>query len=457
MATRESRALTRLFRDQRQDKIYYGWWMVGAGFVLQAVYAVLVFQSFGAYVAVLRDEFGWSKTLFAAAFAMSRVESGALGPLQGWMVDRFGPRLVMQIGIVIMAAGFFWFSQLDSSVTFLLSFFVISIGAGLAGFMTLTIALVKWFERRRATALGLMSTGLAVGGLLVPVLVVAIDSFGWRDTAFVSGILVLVVGLPISFVMRTAPEEHGYHLDGEREPPARARAREDSGDFTVRQALRTRAFWFIALGHASAVLIVSAVMVHLVVYINEDLGYSLGAAAAMIALMTAFQMVGQIGGGFLGDRVNKRLLVVACMALHVFGLLLLANATALWMVAIFAIAHGLGWGGRGPQMAAIRADYFGRASFGTIMGFSSMIIMLGMIFGPLIAGVMADETGTYTAGFTLLAALAGVGSIFFVLLRPPQRPSAAPAGDAALEPAPASAQVAVEPARSISRPVAGDH
>ena len=83
-------------------------------------------------------------------------------------------------------------------------------------------------------------------------------------------------------------------------------------------------------------------------------------------------------------------------------------------------------------MAAIRADYFGRASFGAIMGFSSMIIMLGMIFGPLIAGVMADQTGTYTAGFTLLAALAGVGSIFFILLRPPQRPPAVPIEEARL-------------------------
>lgn len=455
MATQESRALTRLFRDRRQGSIYYGWWMVAGAFVMQTVYGVLIFQSFGAYVAVLRDEFGWSKTLFAGAFAMSRVESGALGPLQGWMVDRFGPRLVVQIGVVIMAVGFFWFSQLNSSVTFLLSFFVISVGAGLAGFMTLTTAIVKWFERRRATALGLMSTGLAVGGLLVPLLVVSLDSFGWRDTAFASGILVLVVGLPISLVMRGPPEEHGYHVDGKREPSARAQA-EAEGDFTARQALRTRAFWFIALGHASAVLIVSAVMVHLVIYVNEDLGYSLGAAAAMIALMTAFQMVGQIGGGILGDRLNKRLIVVACMGLHVLGLLLLANATALWMVALFAIAHGLGWGGRGPQMAAIRADYFGRASFGTIMGFSSMIIMLGMIFGPLIAGVMADETGTYTAGFTLLAALAGVGSIFFILLRPPRRPSQESAEGAAREPAPASARVAVETARSVSRPAAGD-
>ena len=296
--------------------------MVAAAFCMQALYAVLVFQSFGAYVAVLRDEFGWSKTLFSLAFGMARVESGALGPIQGWMVDRFGPRSVMQIGLVIMALGFFGFSRIDSPATFLLSFFVVSVGGGLAGFVTLTTAVVKWFERRRGMALGLLSSGLAVGGLLVPVMVLALDEFGWRDTAFASGVVALVIGFPISLVMKSAPEDHGYHVDGRREPPvAQAAAAGRLSDFTAREAMHTRAFWFIALGHASAVLIVSAVMVHLVVYVNEELGYSLSSAAAMIALMTAFMMIGQVGGGFLGDHINKRYLVIGCMGLHVGALL----------------------------------------------------------------------------------------------------------------------------------------
>lgn len=437
--------MRRRLRDSRQGPIYYGWWMVGAGFAMQALYAVLIFQSFGAYVAVLRDEFGWSKTLFAAAFAMARVESGTLGPFQGWLVDRFGPRRVMQIGLLIMAVGFFWFSQLTSPATFLLSFFVLSVGAGLAGFMTLTTAVVKWFERRRATALGLMSAGLAVGGLLVPLMIVMIDEFGWRNTTFVSGILVLVIGLPISLVMRGDPEAHGYRVDGARGPAPAHSAASPLPDFTAREALRTSAFWYIALGHASALLIVSAVMVHMVIYVNEELGYSLGVAGAMIALMTTFMIVGQVGGGVVGDRIDKRHLIVGSMVLHVSALLLLANATALWMVALFAIGHGLAWGTRGPLTAALRADYFGRASFGTIMGFSSMIMMMGMILGPIIAGVMADETGSYTAGFTLLAALAGVGSIFFVLLRPPPRPSRPP-------PIEASLPLSVEPGRAIPQP-----
>ena len=434
MARRIAGGWTRPFREDTEGGIFYGWWMVGAGFLMKLVYALLVFQAFGAYVAVLREEFEWSKTLFAAAFAMSRVESGALGPLQGWMVDRFGPRRVMQIGVVIMALGFFWFSQIDSPAMFVLSFFAVSLGAGLAGFMTLTIAVVKWFERRRATALGADVDRDGRGRAPDP----AAD--------------------PVAGYVRLA--RHGvrvrHHRAGGRLPPSRwscaprprstaitsmAAATSSTGqarraplpDFTTRQALRTRAFWFVSLGHASAVLIVSAVMVHLIVYVSEDLGYSLGFAGAMVSLMTACMMVGQVGGGFVGDRVNKRLLVVGCMIGHVAGLLLLANATALWMIVVFAIVHGLSWGTRGPQMAAIRADYFGRTSFGTIMGFSSMIVMFGMMLGPIIAGVMADATGSYTAGFTVLAAMAAAGSLFFVLARPPRRP--APVGAGAARPA----------------------
>ena len=121
---------------------------------------------------------------------------------------------------------------------------------------------------------------------------------------------------------------------------------------------------------------------------------------------------------------EKRRIIVTCMAMHVVGLLLLAFATSLWMVVAFAVLHGLAWGTRGPLMMAIRADYFGRTSYGTIMGFSSMIVMLGMMGGPLLAGFLADRTGNYEAGFTVLAVAAGFGSIFFILAKrpdPPQR------------------------------------
>jgi MFS family permease len=185
--------------------------------------------------------------------------------------------------------------------------------------------------------------------------------------------------------------------------------------------VRTSAFWLISLGHACALLVVSAVMVHLIIFITERLGYSLRQAAAVFALMTIVQVIGQLSGGWAGDRFNKRAIVIGCMAGHALALFLLAAASSLWMVVAFAVCHGLAWGVRGPLMAAIRADYFGSASFGAIMGFSSMILMLGMMGGPLVAGIIADQTGSYELGFRVLGALAALGSIFFVLARRPVR------------------------------------
>src|SRR5690606_14294693 len=155
----------------RPPALFYGWWMVIAGMSIQVLVGGLIMQSFSSYAAVLREEFGWSKTMLAVGFSMTRVESGILGPFQGWMLDRFGPRLIGRIGVTVMATGFFLFSQIQEPWQFFGAYLLIAVGSSLAGFMTLTVAIVNWFYRRRALALGLMSAGMAIGGLLVPVVV----------------------------------------------------------------------------------------------------------------------------------------------------------------------------------------------------------------------------------------------------------------------------------------------
>jgi MFS family permease len=183
--------------------------------------------------------------------------------------------------------------------------------------------------------------------------------------------------------------------------------------------MATRAFWYISIGHSAALFVVSAVMVHMVVHVTERLGYSLPQAASVVALMTVMQGIGQLSGGWLGDRFSKRRIAAGCMLAHAAGLLVLAFASAFWMVLAFAVLHGLGWGMRGPLMSAIRADYFGSAAFGTITGLSSMVLMVGMMGGPLVAGILADRTGSYELGFSVLAALAAMGSVFFLRARRP--------------------------------------
>lgn len=409
-------------------RIFYGWRIVAAGFGIEALVGALMFHAYGAYMVLLREEFGWSKTLLSAGFSMARAESGILGPVQGWLTDRFGPPALIRVGMVIFSLGFVLLSQIGSPLTFFLAFFVIALGSSLGGYLPIGVALVSWFRRRRALALSLSATGMPVGGLLTPVVVLAMTHLGWRWTAFLSGVVVLLVGLPAAQVVRHRPELYGEHPDGERPEPGPARQirgaapRAAAVDFTPREAVRTPAFWYIGLGHGSALLVVSAVTVHLVVYVTERLGYSLRQGAAVVALMTVVQVAAQIAGGWAGDRVSKRAIVVGCMVAHAAGLLLLTFATAFWMVAAFAVLHGTAWGVRGPLMSAIRADYFGAAAFGTITGFSSMVVMFGMMGGPLVVGILADQTGSYEVGFRVLAGLAALGSVFFVLARRPDAP-----------------------------------
>jgi sugar phosphate permease len=406
-------------------KIFYGWWIVAAGFGIEALIGALMFHAYGAYVVLLREEFGWSKTLLSAAFAMARAESGIFGPLQGWMTDRFGPRVLIRTGMTIFGVGFILFSFIGSPVTFFITFFIMAVGSSLGGYLPITVALVSWFRRRRALALSISSAGMAAGGFLVQFIALAMTHWGWRWTAFASGVLVILVGVPLAQLVRHRPELFGEQPDGDRiDPaaPARRRARPAVVDFTPREAVRTRSFWCMAVGHGAALLVVSAVMVHLIVHVTERLGYSLQQAAAVLALLTVAQLTAQLGGGWAGDHLNKRALVVGCMVAHAAGLLLVAHATAFWMIAAFAILHGAAWGIRGPLMSAIRADYFGAASFGTITGISSMIVMLGMMGGPLVAGILADRTGSYVPGFQVLAALAALGSIAFLFATPPMPP-----------------------------------
>jgi MFS family permease len=405
-----------------RGRIFYGWWIVAAGFGIEGLIGSLMFHAYGAYLVLLREEFGWSKTMLSAAFAMARAESGILGPVQGWLTDRFGPQALIRVGMVIFGAGFIAFSLIQGPVMFFITFFTMALGSSLGGYLPIGVALVRWFRRRRALALSISGMGMSIGGLLTPLVVVAMSRFGWRWTAFASGVLVIAAGLPLAQIVRSRPETLGLSVDGEAPRPASADAPVrvlPEPDFTARQAIATSAFWYISAGHGAALLVVSAVLVHMVVHVTERLGFSLPQAASVVALMTVMQAVGQVSGGWLGDRFSKRRIAAACMLGHAVGLVVLALATAFWMVLTFAILHGLSWGMRGPLMAAIRADYFGSASFGMISGISSMVLMVGMMGGPLVAGILADRTGSYVPGFTVLAGLAALGSGFFLLARRP--------------------------------------
>jgi sugar phosphate permease len=408
-------------------RLFYGWYMVAAGSGLQFLQSGLMTQSFGAYLAVLQVERGWSKTALSGAAALQQMESAILGPVLGWFIDRFGPQGMIRAGIVVFGIGLMLLSFTDTLLGFYAAFVVIALGASLCGFFPVNVALIHWFERWRARALSSLSLGIAFGGISVPLVAWSLQTYGWRATAFVSGIIAIVLGLPMAMVFKRRPEDHGMVADGvtrvDRPGEEVAITSPDLGrDFTAREALRTPAFWLLSLGHGFALLVVHAVSVHAIAHMHQGLGYSVAQASLVYTLLTLSQIGGVVIGWLIGDRYDKRLISGGCMLGHMAGLLLLTYASAVPMVLAFAVLHGAAWGLRGPFMQALRADYFGRSAIGMILGLSVMIIVVGQVGGPMVAGMLADATGNYRAGFTILALLAGVGSLFFFFARKPERP-----------------------------------
>lgn len=398
---------------------------------LQIIQSMMLHQAFGAYVAVLTTEMGWSKTSLSVGSAMLSMEAALLGPLLGWFLDRFGAKGVIKIGVLMFGLGFMGLSQIDTLTGFYLTIGVIAVGASMAGYFPLNVAVIQWFEKKRARALSVVGLGFAVGGAFVPIIAGSIELFGWRATAFGSGVVAILVGYPLANMFRRRPEDFGEVVDGidsksQSADKTKTASSAPEPDFTASQALRTKAFWLLAAGHAIALIVVMTVNTHAINHMRLSLGYSISQASVYIMIMTGFQVLGVLLGGYLGDKFEKRLVAAICMLLHASALFVLTFATGVIELLYFAVAHGFAWGLRGPFMQAIRADYFGRRAIGMILGVSAMVGAIGQTIGPLVAGVLGDATGDYELGFTVLSGIALIGAVVFWMAKRPLPPNSPP-------------------------------
>lgn len=436
-------------------KVFFGWYIVAAGMVINMLIGGLVFHSFSFYVAELKAEFLWSASLFAFAFTLTRVESGVLGPIQGWLIDRFSPKTMIRWGVGLTAVGMLAFSQLWDPGSFIGFYFLISIGASVGGFMTISVVTVTWFERLRSRALGFMAMGFGLGGFWAPVVGSLMDAVGWRWTAIGTGVLLMVVGLALSSLFVRHPRDKGMQPDGgpasgsRRDgPDASAAAGPENvyrhRDFTAREALRTRSFWALALAHGAPLMVVSGMMVYFATRVQEIEGLSAADAGLAWLVMSACQLVGQLTMGYLGDVISKRLILYFCMLGHGAAGVLLGIADSYLLVMLCSVVNGLAWGARGPLITALRADYFGASSFGQIMGWSSTVMMLFMVAGSLIVGTLRDVSGDFMLGFLVVGIGAGSGVLWVAMAT---RPRLAQAVAAARRLTPSSAQLI-----AVSRP-----
>lgn len=403
-------------------RVYTGWRIVGANSVVWSLQSMIWVQGYGNMAVELRDQFGWSKSFLSFVYAGTRAETAIFGPIQGRAIGQLGIKKVMRAGAALGLVGFFAVAWADTQPKFVVAMLILALAMSFIGFLTITSATVRWFERRRARAMSILTMGFAFGGFLAPVLVWGFHRFGWRPTIVVAGSVLSAAAWWAAAIANRTPEDYGEPMDGlasvDAETVPKAEGVTDR-HYTAGEAMRTRGFWMISLGHGAALLVVSSSMAHLALYLTEDRDYTAGRAALVAGIVPLFQIVGTALGGYLGDRMNKRLIAGIAMLMHGAALLILVWVDHTAAVGAFVVLHGVAWGVRGPQMQAIRADYFGSTAFASIMGWSQIIVTMGSIAGPVLAGVLADSTGDYRLGFTILGIAAASGVVFWILAAPP--------------------------------------
>lgn len=397
-----------------------------AGVVISAFGAGTVFYGFSTFFNPMIAEFGWSRTAMAGVSSLSRLEGGLEGPIAGWLIDKFGARRILFIGVTIVGIGFIALWWVNSLLSLYLTFAFLSIGYGLGYNSASQAAVAKWFIRKRGRALAFLMSGNGVGGaIFLPLIAFIITGFGWRWAVVFIGLVTLAIPLPLSLLMKDSPEKMGLKPDGQEDTPeglsAEAESANEEVDFTVREALRTRSFWIFALAMLFRSAILSAIVIHQIPHL-VDIGISYQTASAVLGLMVLISIPGRLFFGWLGDRFSKKVLVALLCFLQGIGVFIFIRASTLPLLYLYLVIYGLSYGGVIPLTLALRADLFGRRNFATISGLTMPISMIGTVTAPLIAGYLYDTTKSYSVAFYIFMVMIIIsGMLFLVIPRPSKR------------------------------------
>ena len=425
--------------QESRPKIFYGWWIVLAAFLLLTFSSMTGAYGLSLFYKRLTDYFGWGRTALAGAVSLSRLEAGFLGGIEGFLVDRFGPRIMILLGVIITGAGMVLLSRINTILAFYVIFILmVTAGRSLSSMVAIDTTVANWFIRRRGTAFGLLRSAVAVGAAGVIVVAWFIDMYGWRMAFVATGIGTVLVGVPTALVMRHRPEQYGMMPDGETVVQERVRnldirgGSEDATDvakaqpedepdigMSVMEALMTKPFWVLSFGFAIRLLVTGAATLHAIPLV-EDLGFSRATAAAVLGSMGMVSIIGRLGGGVLNDTFGTKIIAVASVCSLAVSCVVIAYAQDLWHILLFVALYAPSYGCSAATMPAIKGDYFGRRSFGTILGLSGMVQMAGSMLGPVYAAYIFDVTGSYRIAFLSFAALLLISAALFASLQRPR-------------------------------------
>lgn len=426
--------------QRRQGRFFYGWYVVGVA-CLQGMFGNgAISTGFPRFFEPIRADLGISYAAMSLVFSLARAEGGLGAPLVGWLVDKFGSRPMILFGGLTAGIGLMLLSFATEYWQLVLLFVgVVSVGktAGLG--QTLMATVNQWFIRRKAVALSTLMTAFAGGGaIVVPLLHMGIVFLDWRPTVFIIGLFIVFLTLPVAYVIRSRPEDMGLRPDGDPPTGVAAAARPARGgghhapaasasaeeqNFTVRQALRTQAFWFILLGVITRVSATNSIIIHLFPLLvwkgmSEDVATLAASVMFFMTIPLRFLL------GVAGGRLSPRKLLFYGMnlgAIGLVGLWLLPQWSALIVFILgLAIVEGItsvNW--------IMVGDYFGRNRFASLMGAMSIFHNIGMFIAPIYAGWIRDTTGSYEIVLMTFAPTFVLSGVMFALARRPTLPRSA--------------------------------
>jgi cyanate permease len=410
---------------------FYGNYIVAASVAIILYTGGIVHFGFTAVFEPIADEFGWSYAKVSLASSLRGFEMGLLAPLVGLLVDKFGPRRLIIVGSLCICVGFILLSRISTLAWFYGSFILIATGMSTCSGTVLLTAVTNWFRRKAGIAIGIVSSGFGLGGLMVPVVTVLVDSIGWRTAMIVVGLGTLAIVFPLAFVIRHKPEQYGYLPDGEAslevENGNREVKKENTADIEVnvpaREALRGRVFWQIAVASACHAFVISAVVTHMMPYLSS-VGVVRALSSVVAFMLPVMSISGRLGSGWLIPRVGSRFVFSASFVLITAGSLIFAYVSdeRLWLLIPFVIALSLGWGLSVTTRTTLLREHFGRAQFGTIIGATFGVMMIGSIAGSPLAGFVYDTLESYKVAWLSYAGMGIVGALL-VFTVPPVRKS----------------------------------
>ncbi len=408
-----------------QTRLFYGWHMMARVAVLRALSGGLHIFGFSVFFLPITESFGLSRAATSLVFSLSKVEGAFEGPIAGHFIDRLGPRVVIIVGCALAGLGYLLLSQSSSFVMFAAIYvLVITVGASIAFQHGAMAVANNWFIRRRAIAMALISSAVALGGaFFTPLLSRGIYGLGWRWGAALVGMTFLAVGLPMAWGLRSRPESVGLRPLGYGEVSADSGQPAGSTDSSVKGALRSAALWTLVIASILRLFGFNAILVHFIPILVWK-GIAETTAAIYLSALAFLGMGTHLFMGWLADRWPKPRVLALGMASGVVSatILLYSSPGLVWLALPFFVPVEALF----PVTWATVGEFFGRRRFGTIRGLITMFWAIGPIAGPVIAGRVFDSTGSYALALQLTIASFALSAVTFYLIRSPQRQRHAP-------------------------------